>query len=71
MKIQIEIPNRCEKCPCFAVAERKEVNNKTFQYHICRAFNRILEMNVDLYRRVQSADRCEECIAAEVEEREN
>lgn len=65
MKIKIDVPVNCLKCPCYAVAYRCENDNR-YEYHLCKAFNRILTTMVNGFGTVQSIKRCQECIDSEV-----
>lgn len=57
-EIKIKIPDRCgEGCLCLEKAE----SNIKKTYYICRAFNRVLTISIDMLGNVRSINRCEEC----------
>ena len=64
MKIQIEIPDECTKCPCYTTATTKEDS----QFHICKAFNQVLPFTSDMFRGIMDINRCDECVRQTVKE---
>ena len=69
-KIKIEIPDNCEECPCYTTAT-ENLNNTISTFHICKAFNRILTVDIHpILNEIQGYHRCPECLNAELPEAE-
>jgi len=68
-KIKIEIPDSCNKCPCYTTA-KKDLNGAISTFYICRAFNRILIVGVHGFGDITEYHRCPECLNAELPETE-
>lgn len=67
MKTVITIPDNCRNCPCFIVTKGTcGFTEKSF--YLCRAFNRVLTVEVNYLGGVTNVERCEECKKAEVED---
>ena len=57
-KIIIKIPDKCgSKCICF----EKIKTDRNKEYHICKAFDKILTFVIDGFGNVVATERCDEC----------
>lgn len=63
-KTVIDIPDDCRSCPCFVLASAN-IGPSERNFHLCRAFSRILAVGVNGIGKVNGVYRCAECKDAE------
>lgn len=67
MKTVITIPDDCRNCSCFIVA-KGTCGFTENSFYLCRAFDRVLTIDVNYLGKIANIKRCEECKKAEVED---